>query len=208
MSELHMLTSTHRGRLLISLIGPLTHRTAGDLRTHLRRVLAADSELPIDLDLRCCINIDTDGLLVLETSQHAARMRGRTLRLVQVPPLIERLLRKHDLAHLLSASGPRANPPSGEFGGDNVSVEVPEADAVEQHLPVTDEEETGLGRVDPVPPLAVVPLEADPSTWPNNTNRSASTANPQTRQPPRHHGWVTTGRECLPVAGERDREEF
>ena len=164
MSELQLLTNTYRARVLISLIGPLTHRTASDLRTHLRRVLAADSELPIDLDLRCCIDIDTDGLLVLDTSQHAARVRGRTLRLVEVPPLIARVVHKHHLAHLLSGTGPKPNTPLAQPDENDVSLEVPEADAVEQHLAATDEEEPDVEQVDPSwRPFRVVPLEADPA---------------------------------------------
>jgi anti-anti-sigma regulatory factor len=163
-SELQLITSTHRGRLLISLIGPLDHRTAGDLRTHLRQVLAEDSDLPIDLDLRCCTDVSADGLLALDAAQHAARVRGRPLRLVQVPTLIGRLLRKHDLDHLLSETGPRPNTSRGEPDPEDVSLEVPEADAVEQRLTVTDDDddEDDADRANPIAPLAVVPLEADP----------------------------------------------
>jgi ABC-type transporter Mla MlaB component len=125
MSELQMLTSTYRGRLLVSVIGPLTRRTAQDLRTHLRRVLAEDSELPLDLDLRCCFDIDTDGLLVLDTCRRAASLRGRPLRLVQVPPLIEHVLREHNLAHLLSGSGPPPNKPTRESVSDHEAITAP-----------------------------------------------------------------------------------
>jgi ABC-type transporter Mla MlaB component len=141
MSELQLLTNTYRARVLIGVIGPLNRRTASDLRTHLRRVLAADSELPIDLDLRCCIDIDTDGLLVLDTSQQAASARGRTLRLVEVPPLIARVVHKHNLAHLLSGTDPKPNTPLVQPDENDVSLEVPEADAVEQHLSVAQDDE-------------------------------------------------------------------
>lgn len=164
MSELQLLTNTYRARVLMSVIGPLNRRTASDLRTHLRRVLAADSELPIDLDLRCCIDIDTDGLLVLDAGQHAASVRGRNLRLVQVPPLIARVVRKHHLAHLLSGTGPKPNTPPVQSDDDDFSLEVPEADAVEQHLAVTDDEEPEVEQVGPsAHRLSLVPLEADPA---------------------------------------------
>jgi ABC-type transporter Mla MlaB component len=163
MPELQMLTSTYRSRLLITVIGPLNRRTAGDLRSHLRRVLTDDSELPIDLDLRCCIDLDIDGLLVLDTAENAARVRGRSLRLVQVPPLIERVLRKHH-AHLLGDSKPEPNTHHGESDGGGIGLETPEADAVEQHLSVTDDEETDPEQDGAIPPpLAIVPLEADPA---------------------------------------------
>jgi hypothetical protein len=91
-------------------------------------------------------------------------VRGRTLRLVQVPPLIARVVHKHNLAHLLSGTGPKPNTPLVQSDDDDVSLEVPQADAVEQQRAATDEDEPDVEQVDPsAHPLSVVPLEADPA---------------------------------------------
>lgn len=88
---------------VLDVIGPLTHVTAASLRHHLRAALENTSRLLVNL--RCCTDIDLDGMLALSVAQHAAQTRGGELRVVDVPPLIERQLRQHNLDELLAEDG-------------------------------------------------------------------------------------------------------
>jgi anti-anti-sigma regulatory factor len=89
------------GSTEICVVGPITHTTTPALRDHLRRVIEASAFPRLRLDLSCCTSINVDGMLALSVAQHAARSRGADLRLVDVPPLIERQLRQHNFDDLL-----------------------------------------------------------------------------------------------------------
>ena len=85
---------------VLAVMGTLTHSTAPSLRNQLRDAIDRTPRLVVDLS--CCTDIDVDGLLALSVAQHAARTRGGDLRLVDVPPLIERQLRQHNFEELLA----------------------------------------------------------------------------------------------------------
>jgi anti-anti-sigma factor len=92
-------SDTTPGTTVLSVIGPLTHGNAPSLRQHLRDALDGTPRLLVDL--RCCTDIDLDGLLALSVAQHAARTRGGDLQLVEVPRMIRRQIRQHNLHELL-----------------------------------------------------------------------------------------------------------
>jgi ABC-type transporter Mla MlaB component len=113
MAVLRMHTENHGGGCTVHVVGPLTHPSIATLHDQLRRLLGNQPSTTVELDLRCCTNIDIDGLLALDVAHQAAGMRGRELRLVQVPPLIERLIRQHNLDHLLDTDQHRAGTADG-----------------------------------------------------------------------------------------------
>lgn len=92
-------------RQLVALIGPITHETAATLRGCLDRTIGAGTvsgpAVDLILDLHCCTNIDTQGLLAPHVAQQTARTRGGDLHLIHVPPLIQRLINQHNLEHLI-----------------------------------------------------------------------------------------------------------
>ena len=85
----------------IGIFGPITHATSAELRNHLRLVIEASASPRLRLDLTCCTSINVDGMLALSIAQHAALRRGGDLRLMNVPPAIERQLRQHNFDDLL-----------------------------------------------------------------------------------------------------------
>ena len=84
----------------ICVAGPITRDTAGIARPPAPPHRGLPSPSSLRLNLSCCTSINVDGMLALSVAQHAARSRGRDLRLVEVP-LIERQLRQHNFDDLL-----------------------------------------------------------------------------------------------------------
>jgi anti-anti-sigma regulatory factor len=92
----------------LELIGPLARGTAQLLRDHLRHVINQDAPDPCPLlllDMSHCTYVDVDGLLALAVARTAARSRGGDLHLTQLPPLIERQVRQHNLEELIQDGG-------------------------------------------------------------------------------------------------------
>jgi anti-anti-sigma factor len=102
MSALELHTRKHEDAYVVDVIGPITRRTSAILRERLRELLTQPGVAEIDLDLRCCTDVDVDGLLALDVARQATHRRGGRLRLVRVPPLIERLIWEHHLTELVS----------------------------------------------------------------------------------------------------------
>lgn len=110
MSALQLRTRTHGGGCTVEAIGPITHHTTATLRGHLRRLLDDRPGCAVELDLRCCTHMDIHGLLALDVAHQVIGRLGGQLRLVRVPPLIERLIRQHSLSHLLDTEDGYAGP--------------------------------------------------------------------------------------------------
>ena len=168
MTTLEVHTSRHGERVTVSVIGPITHHTTSTLREHLRPLFGLRPGTEVAVDLRCCTAVDTDGFLALDVARQSANTRGLSLFLVRVPPLIERLIHQYNLAHLLTpgrpgdeADEPGGVRPPGDAGMRGPDAEVPEADRLEQQLPVdtTDAVEPD----DSYSPISAVPMEADPA---------------------------------------------
>jgi anti-anti-sigma regulatory factor len=109
MTALELRTTEGENATVIAVIGPLTAHTSSTLHARLHRLLTHTDCTVARLDLNCCTHLDTDGMLSLDVAHGWASRSGIDLWLVCVPPLLERLLRQHNFAHLL-APGP-APPP-------------------------------------------------------------------------------------------------
>lgn len=99
---------------VVRMFGPVTHETAAALRADLCHPISActadGAAVELLIDLHCCTNIDTHGLLVLDVAQQAARARGGDLHLIRVPPLVQRVIRQHSLDHLIQPDTDSARP--------------------------------------------------------------------------------------------------
>jgi len=100
MGELYLDTRPGAGAVDIAVFGPLTSRTAPQLRAALGPHRSAVSRLR----LQTCTNIDLDGLFALLAAAIEAVEAGGEIRLLDVPPLIEDYLHQHHASHLLEAT--------------------------------------------------------------------------------------------------------
>ena len=165
MTTLEVHTSRHGERVTVSVIGPITHHTTSTLRDHLQPLFALRPGAEVVVDLRCCTAVDTDGFLALDVARQSATTRGVSLFLVRVPPLIERLIHQYNLTHLLApgrpgdeAGEPGGAPTPGDAGIRGIDAEVPEADLLEQQLPV--DAADAAEREESYPPVT---MDADPA---------------------------------------------
>lgn len=157
MTALELRTSGRDGGLEVSVIGPLTRQTSGAVREHLCHLVDTSHGADLTLDLRCCSDVDVDGLLALEVARAVARRHGGDLRITGTPPLVERVFHQHHLAHLIENTGARGSE------GDPYR-ETPEADTLEQRLPVSgadDLESTAWPEDRPGTPLEADPVDVD-----------------------------------------------
>jgi anti-anti-sigma regulatory factor len=102
MTALELRATRGGNSTVFAVIGPLTASTSSALHAHLHHLLAHADSTDVRLDLSCCTNLDTDGILGLDVAQSRASRMGIDLLLVGVPPLLERLIRQHNFQHLLS----------------------------------------------------------------------------------------------------------
>jgi anti-anti-sigma regulatory factor len=81
--------------LRVSIIGRLDRQTADAFTASLSLMLRDCDPTPttVAVNLRCCTAMDADGLTSLERMRDAATDAGATLRLEDVPPLLEHLVR-------------------------------------------------------------------------------------------------------------------
>jgi hypothetical protein len=100
MGDLYLDTRVRPGAVDIDVFGPLTSRTAPQVRAALSPHRASVSRVR----LRNCIDIDLDGLFALLAAEIEAVEAGGEIRLLDVPPLIERYLHQHHAGHLLDPS--------------------------------------------------------------------------------------------------------
>jgi ABC-type transporter Mla MlaB component len=93
-------------RVVLEVVGPITHRTALALRDLLRDIdpPSPRRRLEFQLDLTRCPQIDVDGLLALKVSQDEARDHGGDLHLIHVPRPITRQIRQHNFHDLLDTT--------------------------------------------------------------------------------------------------------
>lgn len=102
MTALELHTTEHGNPALVAVIGPLTAHTSTELHEHLSRILQSFVEgTEVHLDLSCCTNLDTDGVFALDLAHRTVSRRDIGLRLIRVPALFERLIRKNNFEHLL-----------------------------------------------------------------------------------------------------------
>jgi len=110
MGDLYLDTQARPGAVDIAVLGPLTSRTAPQLRAALSPHRSAVSRLR----LRTCTDIDLDGLFALLAAEIEAVEAGGEIRLLDVPPLIEDYLHQHHASHLLEATArPAEREPPG-----------------------------------------------------------------------------------------------
>jgi hypothetical protein len=102
MGDLHLDTRLRAGVVEIAVFGPLTSRTAPQVRTALSPYRSKVNQVR----LRNCTDIDLDGLFGLLAADIEAGEAGGAIRLRDVPPLIERYLHQHHASHLLEAPPP------------------------------------------------------------------------------------------------------
>lgn len=167
MTALHLHTSSkHDSHRTVEVIGPLVGSTGSTVRDQLRPVLNNASGGTVDLDLSCCTHLDLDGLFTLATLRDDLTQCGGDLRLVRVPPLIERFLRQHNFDHLIAhhatAQPTTRRPPRGKvvpFARQTPDAEAAEADVLEQHTPAEPDTPNDSADTPPVP----MPAEADPA---------------------------------------------
>jgi len=100
MGELYLDTRAGGGVVDIAVAGPLTSRTAPQVRAALSPHRCAVSHLR----LRNCTDIDLDGLFALLAGEIEAVEAGGEIRLLDVPPHIEDYLHQHHAGHLLEAT--------------------------------------------------------------------------------------------------------
>jgi hypothetical protein len=101
MGELYLDTRVRPDAVDIAVVGPLASSTAPQLRAALSPHRSTVSRLR----LRNCTAIDLGGLFALLAADIEAVEAGGKIRLVDVPPLIERYLHQHHASHLLEPSG-------------------------------------------------------------------------------------------------------
>ena len=100
MGDLYLDTRVRPGAVDIDVFGPLTSRTAPQVRAALSPHRAAVSRVR----LRNCTDIDLDGLFAVLAADIEAVEAGGEIRLLDVPPLIDRYLHQHHARHLLDPS--------------------------------------------------------------------------------------------------------
>ena len=100
MGDLYLDTRAGPGAVDIALSGPLTSRTAPQVRAALSPHRSAVSHVR----LRNCTHVDLDGLFALLAAEIEAVEAGGEIRLLDVPPLIEEYLHQHHASHLLEAT--------------------------------------------------------------------------------------------------------
>lgn len=118
MTALELRTTEGGSATVIAVIGPLSAHTSSALHAHLHRLLTRAGCTVAQLDLSCCTHLDTDGLLSLDVAHGWASRSGIALGLIRVPPLLERLIRQHNLAHLLA---PEFVPAHNNRAGDTAT---------------------------------------------------------------------------------------
>jgi anti-anti-sigma regulatory factor len=94
-SQLYLCPSRGPGTLRVSIIGRLDRQTAADFIRNLSMMLRDGDPTPktVLVNLRCCTAMDADGLTSLERMRDAVTDAGATLRLEDLPPLLEYLVR-------------------------------------------------------------------------------------------------------------------
>jgi anti-anti-sigma regulatory factor len=94
MSHLYLCPSSGPGTLRVAVIGRLDRQTSDAFTASLSLMLRDYDPAPktILVNLRCCTAMDADGLTALERMRDAMRDAGGTLRLEDVPPLLENLV--------------------------------------------------------------------------------------------------------------------
>jgi hypothetical protein len=94
MSHLYLCPSRGADTLRVSLIGRLDQHTAAAFTTSLCAMLPTGDQPATDLvlNLRCCTAMDVDSVTALENVRHVVMNTGGSLRLEDVPPLLEHLL--------------------------------------------------------------------------------------------------------------------
>jgi anti-anti-sigma regulatory factor len=82
--------------LRVSLIGRLDRQTADAFMAGLSQILRDCDSTPVTVavNLRCCTAMDADGLTALQHIRDTVTDAGATLRLEDVPPLLEHLVRR------------------------------------------------------------------------------------------------------------------
>lgn len=118
MTALELRTTDGGSPTVIAVIGPLTAHTSSTLHAHLHRLLTRTDSTDARLDLSCCTHLDTDALLSLDVAHGWASRSGIDLWLIRVPPLLERLIHQHNLAHLLA---PEPAPAHNNHAGDTAT---------------------------------------------------------------------------------------
>src|SRR5262245_56439609 len=95
MSHLYLCPSGRPGMLRVSIIGRLDRQTADAFMASLSLLLRDCDPTPttVAVNLRCCTAVDADGHTALERMRDAVTDGGGTLRLEDVPPLLEHLVR-------------------------------------------------------------------------------------------------------------------
>lgn len=106
MSNLYLRTRCTPQALHVTLVGPVTAKTAPRLRAE----LSPHAGEHVELQLRDCTSIDVDGLFALVLAHQASAEAGGSLHLVNVPPLIEHYLHDHHAGHLLNSPGDTTAP--------------------------------------------------------------------------------------------------
>lgn len=97
MGELYLRERSSPDAVEIALVGALTVGTASQVRA----ALSPHRSVVSRVRLRDCTAIDLDGVFALLVADIEAGEAGGEIRLIDVPPLIERYLHQHHASHLL-----------------------------------------------------------------------------------------------------------
>jgi len=107
MGDLYLCTRVRPDAVDLDLVGTLTSQTSAQLRA----ALSPHRSMLSRVRLRGCTGIDLDGVFALLAADMEAREAGGEIRLLDVPPLIERYLYQRHAGHLL------ARPALTEYSG-------------------------------------------------------------------------------------------
>jgi hypothetical protein len=97
MANLLLAAHERPGVVDIAVLGPLT----ADTNHHVRETLNRHSSTVTRLRLRACTAIDHEGPCALLLAHIEAGEAGGSVHLVEVPPLIEHYVHRHNAGHLL-----------------------------------------------------------------------------------------------------------